>query len=113
MKVQEADVIPSPTSNNVLNDLQKKLDDKGSLDGLSEEKKAEISMASMTSSEHDSKCHATEDIFFSSLEKDSILKALAQTGKLGRCIFNKQFEGPVMHSKIQIMNNCLIQCFVG
>ena len=66
-------------SNSVLNDLQKKLNEKGSLDGLSEEKKAEISMASMTSSEHDSKCCATEYLFLF-LGKDSILKALAQTG---------------------------------
>ena len=65
-KVQEADVVPSLTSNSVLDDFQKKLDDGGGLDGLSEDKKAEISMASMTSSEHDSKCRATEDIFFSS-----------------------------------------------
>ena len=94
--------------------LQKKLDNKGGLDGLSKEKKAEISMASMTSSEHDSKCHAREDIFSSSLlGKRQHFENTCTDLQVGTTHFYEQFEGPVMHSKIQMMNNCLIQCFVG
>jgi hypothetical protein len=62
--------------NNLIEQLNNQISNKGGIDGLSDEQKSMTSNAMMISNSHNEKFSAVENAFFDSLEKDSNLKVL-------------------------------------